>query len=75
MSHLETVRPQPSTTGEGLVDLLDRVVARGVVVSGDVLVCLAGVELLRLDLRLLLASVDTLAAGAVRAVTGEERDR
>jgi hypothetical protein len=41
----------------GLVDLLDRVLAGGVAVSGDVVICLAGVDLIRLDLRLLLASV------------------
>ena len=40
-----------------LVDLLDRVVERGVVVSGDVVIALAGIDLIRLDLRLLLVGV------------------
>jgi hypothetical protein len=44
-----------------LVDLLDRVVARGAVVNGDVIITLAGVDLIRLDLRLLLAAVDEIA--------------
>jgi hypothetical protein len=48
--------------GSGLVDLLDRVVARGAVVSGDVVISLAGVDLIRLDLRLLLVAVDTVVA-------------
>jgi hypothetical protein len=39
-----------------LVDLLDRVVDVGAVVSGDVLISLAGIDLIRLDLRLLLVS-------------------
>lgn len=52
----------PETTGRprhlgttSLVDLLDRVLARGAVVSGDLIIALAGVDLLHLDLRLLLA--------------------
>lgn len=44
--------------GQGsLVDLLDRVVHRGAVVRGDVVISLAGVELIRLDLRLLLIGI------------------
>lgn len=41
-----------------LVDLLDRVVECGAVVSGDVIITLAGIDLIRLDLRLLLAGVE-----------------
>lgn len=40
-----------------LVDLLDRVVHRGAVVRGDVVITLAGVDLIRLDLRLLLVGI------------------
>lgn len=46
---------EPDTTS--LVDLLDRVVHRGAVVRGDVIITLAGVELIRLDLRLLLIGI------------------
>lgn len=42
-----------------LVDLLDRVVDRGAVVSGDVIIQLAGIDLIRLDLRLLLIGIET----------------
>lgn len=45
----------PST--EGLADLLDRVVHRGAVVNGDVIISLAGIDLIRLDLRLLLVAI------------------
>ena len=45
-------------TAEGLADLLDRVIGRGAVISGDVLISLAGIDLIRLDLRLLLCSID-----------------
>jgi hypothetical protein len=45
------------SSGTSLVDLLDRVLVRGAYVSGDVVVCLAGIDLVRLDLRLLLTAV------------------
>jgi hypothetical protein len=47
-------------SAEGLVDLLDRVVHRGAVVNGDVIISLAGIDLIRLDLRLLLIAVGSL---------------
>lgn len=43
-----------------LVDLLDRLLDTGVALEGSVLITLAQVDLIRLDLRLLLASVQTL---------------
>lgn len=43
-----------------LVDLLDRLLDTGVALDGNVLITLAGVDLIRLDLRLLLASVESL---------------
>lgn len=49
--------------GVPLVDLLDRVLATGVVVEGDLVIALADVPLIRLSLRALLASVsDSLPA-------------
>jgi hypothetical protein len=56
------MREQPgilggNTSGTSLVELLDRVVHRGAYVSGDVTICLAGIDLVRLDLRLLLTAV------------------
>ncbi|MEQ4209025.1 gas vesicle protein GvpJ [Actinopolymorpha sp. B9G3] len=43
-----------------LVDVLDRLLDAGAYLDGTVLLTLAGVDLVRLDLRLLLASVNTL---------------
>jgi hypothetical protein len=54
-----------TATGTSLVELLDRVVQRGAYVSGDVTICLAGIDLVRLDLRLLLTAVAE-SAGEVR---------
>ena len=43
-----------------LLDLVDRIVEKGAVVRGQVVLCVADVELVKLDLNLLLASVDAL---------------
>jgi hypothetical protein len=43
-----------------LVELVDRVLNRGVVVAGDITLSVAGVDLVYLGLRLLLSSVGSL---------------
>ena len=44
-----------------LVDLLDRVLAQGVVITGDIVLSVADVDLVTISLRALLASASTLA--------------
>jgi hypothetical protein len=67
------VRDQPgilggtSSNGTSLVELLDRVVHRGAYVGGDVVISLAGIDLVRLDLRLLLTAVQPTGTGPVRS--------
>lgn len=46
------------TSAEGLIDALDRLIADGVTITGDVIIGVAGVDLIRLDLRALLAGVE-----------------
>jgi len=48
-----------------LVDLLDRLLAGGVVVTGDLSLCIADVELVRISLRALLTSVEEAAEGVL----------
>jgi hypothetical protein len=43
-----------------LLELLDRVLDKGVVVSGDLVVSVADVDLIYVGLRLLLSSVETM---------------
>ena len=43
---------------DGLGDILERVLDKGVVIAGDVSVSLVGIELLTIRLRLIVASVD-----------------
>jgi hypothetical protein len=48
----------PYRRSTGLVDVLDRVLDKGLVVAGDIRVSLAEVELLTIRIRLLVCSID-----------------
>src|SRR5256885_393523 len=48
---------QPHRT-HGLVDILDRVLDKGLVIAGDIKINLANVELLTIQIRLLVCSID-----------------
>ena len=48
-----------------LSDLINRVLDKGVVIGGEVTIAVAGVDLVRLDLRLLLVAVERLVRGSV----------
>src|SRR4051812_7170918 len=48
---------QPTRT-HGLVDILDRVLDKGLVIAGDIKINLANVELLTIQVRLLVCSID-----------------
>lgn len=50
--------PSHSTSSTTVADLLERVLDKGVVVAGDIRVKLVEVELLSLEIRLLICSVD-----------------
>ena len=49
---------QHSTDTTNLADLLERILDKGIVIAGDIKVKLADVELLTIQIRLLIASVD-----------------
>lgn len=51
----ELVNP---TRTHGLVDILDRVLDKGLVIAGDIKINLANVELLTIQVRLLICSID-----------------
>ena len=53
-----------------LVDLLDRLLGSGVVVAGDVVVSLAGVDLVEIRLHLMISSVRAEMAESRRAAYG-----
>jgi hypothetical protein len=56
MSVVERAPHEPDVT---LVELLDRVLNKGVVLSGDITLSVAGIDLVYVGLRLLLASAST----------------
>ncbi|MEM6429157.1 MAG: gas vesicle protein [Deinococcota bacterium] len=49
-----------SPPNNNLVELLDRVIDKGVVVAGDVRLSVAGVDLIYINLRALIAGTDSL---------------
>ncbi|MDI6761064.1 MAG: gas vesicle protein [Candidatus Brocadiaceae bacterium] len=49
---------QHSVEGQSLADVLERVLDKGIVIAGDIKITLVNTELLTIQIRLLIASVD-----------------
>jgi hypothetical protein len=68
---------QHAVQANGLADVLERILDKGLVVAGDIAVSLAGVELLTVRIRLVVCSVDRALELGIRwwesdpALTGE----
>lgn len=62
---MSAMHPEIPAERVALVDLLDRVLAGGVVVTGDITLSIADVDLVTISLRALIASVNALADPAV----------
>ena len=56
---------------QGLVDILDKILDKGLVVAGDIKVSLANVELLTIQLRLVVCSIDKAEAIGINWWKGE----
>jgi hypothetical protein len=56
MSHAQVI--PTACHSEGLADILERVLDKGVVIAGDIKIKLCDIELLSIQIRLLIASVD-----------------
>jgi hypothetical protein len=48
----------PSANGNNLLEVLEKILDKGVVIAGDIKISLADVDLLTIKIRLLVASVD-----------------
>lgn len=48
----------PHAQSTNLADLLERVLDKGIIIAGDITLCLGEIELLQIKIRLLIASVD-----------------
>jgi hypothetical protein len=55
-------RVERTLSAAGLIDALDRLIADGVTVTGDVVIGIGDVDLIRLDLRALLIGVQGSAS-------------
>ena len=55
---MPTLSDGPHGRSTGLVDVLDRVLDKGLVIAGDIRVSLAEVELLTIRIRLMICSID-----------------
>ena len=51
-------RVQHSVSGSTLADVLERILDKGVVIAGDIKIKLVDIELLTIQIRLMIASVD-----------------
>jgi gas vesicle structural protein len=64
--HPVSVEDWPLETGDGeqlvLSDLINRVLDKGVVISGHVTISIAEIDLIALDLRVLITSIQTAVA-------------
>jgi hypothetical protein len=52
------VRPEEDRPAGNVLELLDRILDKGVVIVGDIRISVADIELLKIQIRLLIASVD-----------------
>ncbi|MFD1172437.1 gas vesicle protein [Oceanobacillus picturae] len=57
---MPTTRETIANKEVGLIDILDVILDKGVAIKGDLIISIAGVDLVYLDLRVLIASVETL---------------
>jgi hypothetical protein len=59
---LNSARPDARRASQAassnLADLLERVLDKGIIIAGDITLCLGEIELLQIKIRLLIASVD-----------------
>jgi hypothetical protein len=55
VSHVTSLQP----TSASIIDVLDRVLDKGVVVDGWVRVSLVGIDLITVEMRIVVASIDT----------------
>ena len=54
-----------------VLELLDRVLNKGVVVAGDITISVADIDLLYLGVKLLLCSVETMEQNKKKVISGE----
>lgn len=56
-----------------LIDILDVILDKGIAIKGDLLISIAGIDLVYLDLRVLISSVETLIGSPNRQVISSQQ--
>ncbi|WP_043930213.1 gas vesicle protein [Bacillus sp. EB01] len=64
-----TVRETIENKDIGLIDILDVILDKGVAIKADLIISIAGVDLVYLDLRVLIASVESLVQAQQKGKT------
>ncbi|KKB33353.1 gas vesicle protein [Bacillus thermotolerans] len=75
---MSSVRETIENKEVGLIDILDVILDKGVALKADLVISIAGVDLVYLDLRLLIASVESLVQaqqGNHKEVSSEQFDK
>lgn len=57
-AHVERYRPARETKSSSVADILERVLDKGIVITGDIKIFLTDVELLTIQIRLIICSVE-----------------
>ena len=73
-----TVRESIENKDIALIDILDVILDKGVAIKGDLIISIAGVDLVYLDLRVLISSVETLVQhkqGTRKAISSDQLDK
>ncbi|MBN8235286.1 gas vesicle protein [Halobacillus kuroshimensis] len=58
-----------------LIDILDTVLDKGVAIKGDVIISIAGIDLVYLDLKVLISAVETLVQSQQNEISSENMDK
>lgn len=56
-----------------LIDILDVILDKGIAIKGDLLISIAGIDLVYLDLRVLISSVETLIGSHDRQIISSQQ--
>lgn len=56
-----------------LIDILDVILDKGIAIKGDLLISIAGIDLIYLDLRVLISSVETLIGSHDRQIISSQQ--
>ena len=70
-----TVRDPYENKDIALIDILDTVLHKGVAIQGDLVISIAGIDLVYVDLKILITAVETLAEAREKEVASDKFDK